>query len=167
MNFEKLKNIIGEYIVNFGLSLIEKDNIYSFAECELKAIGLDEPDSDYNGELSKAVLNLVKLFSLQGHSGFSANRTISLFKNVSMFKPLSPLTGDDSEWTQISDNIYQNKRCSSVFKEKDVAYDINGKVFLEPNGVAYTNIKSHVNITFPYIPETEYVNVDYKGNVIA
>ncbi len=75
-------------------------------------------------------------------------------------------TGEkDDEWNE-EDGFFQNKRCSRVLKnEKDgQAYDIRGKVFVEPDGVSYTSRDSRVDIEFPYVPKTEYVNVE-KENV--
>ena len=44
------------------------------------------------------------------------------FDNTVSYKPLSPLTFQDNEFNKVSDNIWQNKRISSVFKEKDGTY---------------------------------------------
>lgn len=64
------------------------------------------------------------------------------------------------EWTEASEGVFQNRRCSRVFKDAaGSAYDINGKVFVEPNGVGFTSSDSRVPVTFPYVPATEYVNV--------
>jgi hypothetical protein len=45
----------------------------------LKNQGLFDEDSDYGGMLGEAVLELVKVFSKQGHSGFSAMLTKEMF----------------------------------------------------------------------------------------
>jgi hypothetical protein len=82
-------------------------------------------------------------------------------------KPLSPLTGADDEWQDIgTDNdgntIYQNKRASSVFKQNEQAYWMDGIVFWEwysapdiddgkPYKVYYTSKDSQVDIeSFPW-----------------
>jgi len=80
-----------------------------------------------------------------------------------MFKPWSPLTGEDNEWNEIGDGLEQNRRCSHVFRQDGEAYDINGKVFTDADGGSYTSIDSRVPVTFPYTPETEYVTVT-EGN---
>jgi len=89
----------------------------------------------------------------------TVSQTINLFERVARFEPLISLTGEDNEWYEVGEGTYQNKRCSHVFKENGQAYDIDGKVFREPNGNCYTSGKSRVNITFPYTPKTEYINV--------
>jgi hypothetical protein len=60
-------------------------------------------------------------------------------------KPLSPLTGVDDEWMEVGDGVFQNIRCSSVFKDPrfhggKLAYNIDAA---EPRAA----------ITFPYWPE--------------
>ena len=47
-------------------------NLIQHAQLELKLAGLFNKDSDYGGEIGKAVLELVNVFEKQGHSGFSA-----------------------------------------------------------------------------------------------
>lgn len=137
------------------------------AERELKIIGyepIDElPENDPNRWVQENVFELLEVFSNQGHSGFSAPCVIDLFSKLAKFEILSPLTGEDSEWTCVSDGVFQNNRCSHVFKQPDrfdgQAYDINGKIFREPDGGCYTSSDSFVPITFPYIPKSEYVDV--------
>lgn len=106
---------------------------------------------------------LLNMFSRQGHSGSSAPYIISLFSKIAMFKPLGPLTGGDSEWNEVGEEggeiLYQNNRCSHVFKHNNRAYDINGKVFEESDGHRYTNSNSEVPVTFPYTPKTEIIKV--------
>ena len=71
---------------------------------------------------------------------------------------LSPLTGEDNEWMETDEpGVLQNKRCPSVFKEGDRAYYLNGKVFVDPDGSQWFDHRSSVDITFPCIPNTEYI----------
>ena len=102
---------------------------------------------------------LLEAFSDEGHSGSSAPYTVSLFRKLAMFEPIGPLTGDDSEWMEVSEGMLQNRRCSHVFKENGEAYDIDGKVFEEPDGSRFTSRDSRVSVTFPYTPATEIVKV--------
>lgn len=149
-----------------------ESNLVLHARRELEAAGFFKPDSDYDGALGPAVMELVEVFSRQGHSGFSAGQVRGLFNLVAAFKPVGPLTGDDSEWIEIDDDegLYQNVRCSRVFKDSTGAYDIEGRVFEEPNGVRYTrggaDRGSRVYVEFPYTPTTEIVKVDADGNPI-
>lgn len=139
-------------------------SLVQYAESELDRIGMTD-DGDMNGMMRKHLLHMVKEFADEGHSGFSASYALQCLKKLLNFKPLSPLTGKDDEWTDVSSISgvphYQNKRCSSVFKDgKDgQAYDIDGKVFWEwyrdeETGEArksyYTSRDSRVPVTFPY-----------------
>lgn len=165
--FEKLR-----WYLKDKFSKKRESNLVSHAKREFLAIGyipLDKPQGDGpNKWIQEAVLELLQTFANQGHSGFSAPYCINTFKTLAMFEPLCPLTGEDSEWNEVSDGTFQNNRCSHVFKSKDrfdgQAYDIQGKVFVEENdGGSYTGHDSHVPITFPYTPVTEYVKVNKEG----
>lgn len=150
----------------------KESNLVRHAKREFLAIGyipLDQTQEDGpNKWIQEAVLELITVFAKQGHSGFSAPYAINTFQKLAMFEPLIPLTGEASEWNEVSEGIFQNNRCSHVFKDKNrfngQAYDIQGKVFVEENdGGSYTGLGSHVPITFPYTPVTEYVNVTKEG----
>lgn len=137
--------------------------LLDYAENELNLIGMTD-DGDMNGMMRKHLLHMVKEFADEGHSGFSASYALQCMEKLLRFKPLSPLTGEDDEWTDVTSISgvphFQNKRCSSVFKDgKDgQAYDIDGKVFWEwakgEDGTSYksyyTSRESRVPVTFPY-----------------
>lgn len=138
--------------------------LVAYAESELDRIGMIE-DGDMNGMMRKHLVHMVHEFAEEGHSGFSASYALQCLKRLLNFKPLSPLTGEDDEWTEVTQISgyphYQNKRCSSVFKDgKDgEAYDIDGKVFWnwytdketgEQRKSYYTSRESRVPVTFPY-----------------
>jgi hypothetical protein len=90
-------------------------NLVKHAELELGAAGI-AGDDGYNGLLYEAIMAHVRLFADQGHSGFSAPMVVGALQKLLMFEPLTPLTGDDTEWNQVSDGLWQNRRCSHVFK---------------------------------------------------
>ena len=122
----------------------------AFAREELKRAGLFRKESDYGGMLGAATMRLIKVFSKEGHSGYSAGMAISLFEKLARYLPITPLTGDDDEWNEVAQGVFQNRRCSRVFKEAGSAYDIEGIVFREANGDRYTSGESRVSVTFPY-----------------
>jgi len=138
-------------------------SLVQYAESELDRIGMTD-DNDMNGMMRNHLLHMVKEFSDEGHSGFSASYALQCLQKLLRFKPLSPLTGEDDEWTDVTAISgvphFQNKRCGSVFKDgKDgQAYDIDGKVFWEwardengePYKSYYTGFESRVPVTFPY-----------------
>lgn len=147
-------------------------SLYDFAERELDAIGMNDGD-EMNGAMRKHILHIINEFSKEGHSGFSAGYAISLLSKLLKYEPLTPLTGEDWEWNEISEEmsgsnngtLYQNARCSHVFKDDGGAYDIDGKVFYdwytdeetgEKRKSHFTSIDSRVPVTFPYTPVTVY-----------
>lgn len=136
-------------------------NLSDYARSEMQRAGLFDEDSDYGGMLGEAVLKMIGVFEDEGHSGASASMAISIFERVARFEPLTPLTGADDEWREVSPGGSQNVRCSHVFKDgrDGPAYDIEGCIFREPNGVCFTSAESRVPVTFPYIPKREYIDV--------
>lgn len=142
---------------------VRDSNIVSYAEDELRRAGWADEDAFYGDLMLKAVMRQARLFAIEGHSGMSAGIAMNLAKEVCMFKPLTPLTGDDDEWTLLDygdGTKWQNKRASHVFKDADGnAYDIEGRIFREPSGACFTGKDSRVPVTFPYTPKREYVDV--------
>ena len=137
-------------------------NYKEHAERELIALGynLNDQEDGPNKWIQENLFELLDVFSKHGHSGSSAPYCVEAFSKLALFEPLSPLTGEDSEWTEVGDGVWQNKRASNVFKERDgKAYDIEGRVFREPDGCCFTNADSRIYVTFPYTPTTEYVDV--------
>lgn len=157
-------------------------NLETFAEDELRRAGLFDEDSDYGGMLGRAVMKMVQQFAEEGHSGCSAGMAISIFQKVARFEPLTPLTGADDEWAEVERGafsvvsrpafnhgivitehrtpLYQNKRCSHIFKDGDYAYDSEARIFRDRDGFCYTSKDSRIPVIFPYTPTREYVDVD-------
>lgn len=155
-------------------------NLKKHAMAEFRAAGWLDENGNYNDEMQEAICNhvidLLKVFSDEGHSGTTAPYTVDLFSKLAKFEPIVPLTGEYWEWNEIADErvtnkVYQNKRCSAVFKQADMfnglPYYLDGKVFWEwyknDEGEVfknyYTSGESSVQIKFPYTPKTEYVFV--------
>lgn len=129
------------------------------AETELRLNGMD-PNSRIKGPnrcIARHIIKMVDCFAREHHSGSTAAYTIGALEKLLRFEPLTPLTGENDEWNEVADNLWQNKRCSHVFKTDTEAYDIKGRVFVEPNGASFTSNESKVPVTFPYVPHTEYV----------
>lgn len=72
--------------------------------------------------IARDLLELVSVFSTQGHSGFSAAITRLDLQRLLDYLPLSPLSGEDDEWVDTGfengdqNPLLQNKRCSRVFR---------------------------------------------------
>jgi len=160
----RVKTTMKEMAYRLRLLKRPKSAAVMHAEREFVAAGYTPLNQDQedgpNKWIQQNVLELLEVFNRQGHSGSSAPYCISMFKKLAMYEPLVPLSGDDNEWNDVGDGTWQNNRCSRVFKDADgKAYDIDGRVFREPNGCCYTSRDSRVYITFPYTPTTEYVDV--------
>lgn len=148
------------------------NNYQKHAWNEFRAAGWVTSEGDFVNEMQKMicthVLKLLDVFDGEGHSGSTSSYAIGLFEKLAKFEPIMPLTGEDWEWTDISEQsgrpLWQNKRCGHVFKDKDGAYDIDGIVFYEnivdESGITFksyfTSHESRIPVTFPYTPKTEY-----------
>lgn len=132
-----------------------------FAKDELRLLRSNGEVDEMQDEMDAHILKMVETFADEGHSGFSASYAVGILEKLLRFEPLTPLTGEPSEWVQVSGNAWQNRRCSHVFKDAEdgSAYDIDAVIFREPNGVCFTSRDSHRTITFPYVPVREYVDV--------
>ena len=145
-------------------------SMVEFAENELNLLlntCTDDEAKNMQKVINKDILDIIKLFSEQGHSGFSAHYSMNILKRLMDYKPLSAITDDESEWTKLDydeDLAYQCKRCPSLFKDKNGrVYNVEGRVFSDDNGHTwYTNGNSRIYVELPYtVPDKpEYVVID-------
>lgn len=146
------------------------------AKNEFKAAGWVNDDGSFKDEMQEMICNhvlkLLDVFDGEGHSGSSAPYAIDLFKKLASFEPIAPLTGEDWEWSDVSEYggrengpLFQNKRCGHVFKDSSGAYDSDGIVWYdwhtdeetgEKRKSYFTSRESRVPVTFPYVPKREY-----------
>lgn len=115
------------------MSIIER------AKVELKAINFGEDDS-------KVMIEILERFFAQWDSGGAVWAVAQVLQRLIAGKPLSPLTGNDDEWNEVGNGVFQNRRLSTVFKDPrfydgKLAYDLDN-----PDG-------SRVAIAFPYSPK--------------
>jgi len=141
-------------------------NLLKHAERELSLIGYDGKD-EYNNMAKAAIMELLATFANQRHSGFSASYVTDIFNKLARFETLSPLTGENNEWNDVTEmsgdrkTLFQNNRNSAVFKDDTGCYYINACLWIEDNGNTYANKKSRGYIkSFPFTPKTFYVKVD-------
>ncbi len=116
--------------------------LIAFAKEELALLRGNEP-CEAQDWIDENVLKIVGAFADGGHSGSSAAYTIGIVERLMRFDPLTPLSGDDAEWMDVSREtgspMWQNRRCSHVFKDEVKAWDIDAP---DPKAA----------ITFPYDP---------------
>jgi hypothetical protein len=130
-------------------------------------------------EFIPEILALVDKFGESGQSGGSAPYVSAFLadvvKKLCMQEPISPITGVDDEWGIVSypdmnhKEIYQNKRCGSLFKENGKVHYLNAIVWKTQKGLTLcgsaqlhngNEILSRQFIKgFPFIPKTFYVDV--------
>lgn len=97
------------------MSIIEQ------AKTELAAVNFGEDDS-------RVMVEILEKFFDQWDSGGAVSVAAPALQRLIAGKPLGPLMGSDDEWfIHDMEGCYaQNKRCSTVFKDKDGrAYDID------------------------------------------
>jgi hypothetical protein len=138
MNGDGLDNVEYDMLENWEH---EKSDLVTHARRELELAGHFDDDGLYGKMLGESVLQLIKLFSKQGHSGYSASCARSLFNKLANYKNISPLTFEDDEWEEAyGDEMYQNKRMSSVFKSgKDGRpYYIDAYYYTNQEGISYS-----------------------------
>jgi hypothetical protein len=87
---------------------------------------------------------------------------------LAKYEPLLPLTGQDDEWEEsYADGLLQNKRDYSVFKENGVPFHSDAIIWRDPSGFGFLGlvegIQSSQRVTFPFMPKTFYVDVDYEN----
>lgn len=147
-----------------------------YAELELAAIGYDDKCEEYDKMVRDSILELIEVFSNQGHSGFSAPHCLDIFNKLARFEPLQPILCTDDEWSDVSDvsnmPFFQNKRHSAIFKEGEDArpYFLDAIVWVGREGERFTGevegITSVQFIKVPFIPKTFYIKIDSDNNII-
>ena len=157
----------------------QKENAKSHAQVEFDILINTHPDAIVL-EFKDEILALWNKFMMSGQSGGSAPYTAkiisSTLKKLCMLETIAPLTGEDSEWFNITEQsngkiLYQNKRNSAVFKDDKGAYYLDAIIWSADTpgdgGNNWDNfsgtvggIKSRQYIKeFPFQPKTFYINV--------
>ena len=128
-------------------------NLVEHAKKEFEILGWNDlPEDDMQTWVVENLLELLKIFSEQGHSGSSAPYVLNLFNILARFGTIAPLTGKDDEWVEVMDGKFQNKRCSEVFKDgkNGKAYWAFGRVFKDGK-ITFVGKGSRVGIKkFPW-----------------
>jgi hypothetical protein len=128
-----------------------------FAEQELARIPKD--DDGMQELINKHILDMVKVFCDEGHSGFTVNYTVNILDRLLRYLPITPIEDTPEDWNEVGHGVYQHRRCSNVFKDKSQfdgkAYILDAKIFSDDGGKTwFTNSESRAVIEFPYTVPT-------------
>ena len=152
-------------------------NIIEHAKREFLKLGynpIEECEDDPDKWIQENVLELLEVFSKQGHSGSSASYVINLFKKLANFDPVGPILCTDDEWNHVGDDTFQNNRCGSVFKKgvDGKPYYLDAIIWKNQNEATYTGsafnsknerIYSRQYIKLPFTPKSFYIDrIDYE-----
>lgn len=133
-------------------------SLVGYAEEELRRAGFFEEDSYYAGMIGPAVVEMMKQFAEEGHSGYLAHIVLQIFERLARFRPLTQIDNpmilnEFLDHTEISGGhaTFQSTRLSSLFSEDGGKrwYDIDKRL---PRWKKWLRIRrSYIN--FPYMPK--------------
>jgi hypothetical protein len=161
----------------------EKSSLYLWAKAELDRliVGCEKAEGKDGLEMQEAInkdiLEIVKIFCTQGHSGFSASYALNRIKRLLDWKPITALTGEESEWGEVPEwdsgsKTQQNKRCSAVFRDNydnSTANYIDGRVFSDNGGHSWFfrggrgGNGSSIPVIFPFVVPEKSEHIYLNG----
>jgi len=162
--------------------LRRKSNTHNIAKRELDILKATTPDAIVT-PFAKEILALCEAFGNSGQSGGSAPYTASaisqVVKKLMLHEPICDVTGHENEWVDVSEIgcgrsiMYQNSRCSALFKDgiESKAYYLDaivwkgkedwdtftGRVYYDDRNFELISSKQFVK--FPFKPKTFYIDV--------
>lgn len=156
-------------------------NTGNFAATELEILFKNSPADDRPliEPFRYEILALCEKFGQNGESGGSAPYTAAAItgalKRLLLQKPIAPITGIDEEWVDQTEanggeTLYQNKRCSALFKDgagkcwylDAIHFKVMGLELTTSSALLWNKeeIKSRQFIKgFPFTPKTFYIDV--------
>jgi hypothetical protein len=156
-------------------------NTQKFAKQELDILEKTVPDAIVI-PFKKEILALCEAFGKSGQSGGSAPYTATALshaiKKLCLQEPISDISGHKNEWVDISimcdgEKMYQNKRCSGLFKysDDDMNYVdaiiwkgeedwdcFHGRVYIDDKDFELIGSSQNVK-KLPFKPKTFYIDV--------
>lgn len=152
----------------------EESGLIQYAQYELGLLitnathGTTLDDTNIQKAMNTCIINIIREFSKQQFPGFSeasAIYVIDVLTKLLQYIPLSPLTGADDEWVDVSAyglqpgviSIKQNKRSFNVFKETlddgiEKVYQNEKTLFFitDTQQQVMSVMSTEHNIVFPY-----------------
>ena len=161
-------------------------NTQKFAKQELDILAATTPDAIVT-PFANEILALCEAFGKSGQSGGSAPYTATAIskavKKLLLQEPICPITGADEEWIDVAEmdggeTLYQNKRCSGLFKEANgKCWYVDAIVKKTQDGITFSGSfwlskedyltgdkskligSSQLVKSFPFEPKTFYIDV--------
>jgi hypothetical protein len=117
-------------------------SLLQHSKSELRAAGAFDPNVEEDGEIGPVTIAIIEVFdAYTAHASWQERkRIVEAVNRLVDYMPLTPLTGEDEEWyvpAGAGGQIMANKRCTNVFKDDEMAWDVR---------------KGRVPLTFPYMP---------------
>lgn len=99
----------------------DESNLVQHARRELELCGQTAEDPAF----AESLVSAVAAFADYGHSGGSAGVGVAMLNDLLQFRPLSPLTNDPAEWTDVAwaspgVPLWQSKRDPAAFSEDNL-----------------------------------------------
>ena len=137
-----------------------------FAEWQLNKLlekCTESGEKEMQRMMNNDVLELLKVFYGQEHSGFSVPIASKLFYKLANHKLITEVEDNPDDW----DENGQHKFISSIFKRNDgTCYYLYGRLFAEPNSDNFFyNKASNIDVTFPIKPYdlgSKYIRLHYR-----
>lgn len=160
-----MKELIERIKLAWKIIRAKDGNLVFHAKSELAHLLNTGEESDL--WVRENLIDLVRVFSAQNHSGLSASYVSGVLIRLLKFEPIGPIRGTEDEWVihNHGDDMYaQNARCGHIFQRQDkTAYDSQRVIFREPDGVCFMSSMSRTDVTFPYVPKTLYADVPFNS----
>lgn len=145
------------------------------AAVELSVLFATTPDATII-PFKEEILSLCEAFGKSGQSGGSAPYVATALshaiKKLCLQEPICPIMGINEEWGEIGSGVFQNNRCSAIFKENDSkAYYLDAIIWKGDtegeSGNDWDTFTGNVEgilsrqfiKSFPFTPKTFYIDV--------
>jgi hypothetical protein len=110
-----------------------KSNLYQHAKRELELAGVEK--DIYGQMLPNAILEIVRTFAKQGHSGMSAAYSLHLLDKLLRYEHLTPITDNPEDWMNVSEYLPGTWQCRR-----------NPALFSADGGKTYYHVDKHTEI---------------------
>lgn len=172
VNYGRLNELRHEY----PATALELDLLSEMRDRKTGKLNPDYDQTSSQDSIELDILEVVDLLESQGHSGSSYEYIVNLLGSILQGIPITPLTGNDYEWTKdewsTDENLERNIRYSKVYRSGERAWRLDARYFSEDQGKTwFTSGKdSTASVTFPFDvhhAEVEFVMVEPESDIIT